>query len=356
MKNYQVEVQTGMVDHAGTDAKVYIQLFGEKSTSKELRIDNKNDNFEKGDLDKFTVQSDDLGWIDKIRIFHDNSGDKPGWFVNYIKVTDTEVGLSWRVDLNRWLSKKDDDKKIDLTLDVPIGGVKLAEGLIKTVYLGYIPWRYSNEGQSTTHAVNKFGYTYKKGVTVDVTKTKSVTVSASLEATYFGIGGKFGTEVTQSVASTLNTTEEETFEMGVDFDYEVAAGKSITVAFVFYQSVLDGEVQAGGVSLGYEQKFLLTYQTFVFDGFLSDAQLAEKVKEKLQTIAKVALPAKFTAKSTNVVLEQTELKSVNPVFVGEVTQKMSKGVPATKLMKANNDLLEVTPINSQAFAKGVKVN
>ena len=48
MKQYIVEVQTGRRNYAGTDADVYIQLFGEKSTSVALYLDNDANNFEKG--------------------------------------------------------------------------------------------------------------------------------------------------------------------------------------------------------------------------------------------------------------------------------------------------------------------
>jgi len=356
MKSYSVEVQTGSVDSAGTDAKVYIQLFGEKATSTELTLDSKEDNFEKGKLDKFTVQSEDLGWLDRIRIFHTNSGDKPGWFVNYVKITDTQVGLSWRIDLNRWLSKKDDDKKIDITGSFPVENVQLSAGVMKSVYLGFIPWRYINEGQSKTNATNKFSYTYKKGVTVDVTNTKAIKLSVSLEATYFGVGGKFGTEVSQTVSKRLATTEEETYQMAIDFSYEVAAGESITVALVFYQHVLQGEVQAGGVNLNYEQKFLLSYQTMVFDGVLTDAQVAERIKDMLMNTTKSKLPVKLPTQNANVAIEEVNMKVVDKLFVSEVLQKMPLGVAAPSMQNTSKGMVQISKVDSQTASHSVKVN
>lgn len=78
-KSYTVEVQTGNRSHAGTDANVYLQLLGGKRNSPEIKLDTPNNDFEKGHRDTFTTPMiDDVGWINQIRIFHDNSGDDPG--------------------------------------------------------------------------------------------------------------------------------------------------------------------------------------------------------------------------------------------------------------------------------------
>lgn len=41
--------------NAGTDADISFQVYGEKSKSDEIRLDNKSDNFEQGQVDKFMV-------------------------------------------------------------------------------------------------------------------------------------------------------------------------------------------------------------------------------------------------------------------------------------------------------------
>ena len=40
---------------AGTDAKVFITLYGKKEKTEEVQIGNATDNFEQGQLDKFKV-------------------------------------------------------------------------------------------------------------------------------------------------------------------------------------------------------------------------------------------------------------------------------------------------------------
>lgn len=40
---------------AGTDAQVFLQIYGEKGKSDEIKLENNSDSFEQGQLDKFVV-------------------------------------------------------------------------------------------------------------------------------------------------------------------------------------------------------------------------------------------------------------------------------------------------------------
>lgn len=40
---------------AGTDAQIFLQVFGEKGKSDEMKLDNNSDNFEQAQTDKFMV-------------------------------------------------------------------------------------------------------------------------------------------------------------------------------------------------------------------------------------------------------------------------------------------------------------
>lgn len=42
---------------AGTDAQVFLQIYGEKGKSDEIKLENNSDSFEQGQLDKFMVRS-----------------------------------------------------------------------------------------------------------------------------------------------------------------------------------------------------------------------------------------------------------------------------------------------------------
>ena len=61
---------------AGTDANVYIQVYGSKGYSKEVHLDNPQNNFERAKTDVFGFENDDLGDLTKLRVWHDNAGNK----------------------------------------------------------------------------------------------------------------------------------------------------------------------------------------------------------------------------------------------------------------------------------------
>lgn len=46
-------IWTSDLPNAGTDADVYFQVYGEKGKSDEVILDNKTDNFEQGQVDRF---------------------------------------------------------------------------------------------------------------------------------------------------------------------------------------------------------------------------------------------------------------------------------------------------------------
>lgn len=47
-KKYKISVYTGDKKNAGTDADVFITLFGTLGSSKEWKLDNSKNNFERG--------------------------------------------------------------------------------------------------------------------------------------------------------------------------------------------------------------------------------------------------------------------------------------------------------------------
>ena len=61
---------------AGTDANVFIQVYGDKGTTKEIPLDNPQNNFERAKTDMFGFESPDLGTMKKLRVWHDNSGNE----------------------------------------------------------------------------------------------------------------------------------------------------------------------------------------------------------------------------------------------------------------------------------------
>lgn len=89
---YKVQVTTGLKDGAGTDANVFITIYGSNGESMEKKLKGKlfQNNFEKGQVDNFGLQLADVGELKKIKIRHDNFGFMPAW--NLAKVTITAPG------------------------------------------------------------------------------------------------------------------------------------------------------------------------------------------------------------------------------------------------------------------------
>ena len=52
---YEVTVWTGDVKGAGTDANIFLQMYGENGKTEEYQLRNRTDNFEQGQMDIFKV-------------------------------------------------------------------------------------------------------------------------------------------------------------------------------------------------------------------------------------------------------------------------------------------------------------
>lgn len=117
MKTYHVEVFTGDVLRAGTNANVFITLFGEYGDSGEKKLiksETHMDKFERKQMDRFLIQAADLGRLFKVIVRHDDSAISSDWFLDRIEVAD---GRDKAVFLcERWLSKSKEDKLIERTL------------------------------------------------------------------------------------------------------------------------------------------------------------------------------------------------------------------------------------------------
>ncbi|XP_059165241.1 lipoxygenase homology domain-containing protein 1-like [Physella acuta] len=87
---YKIVIKTGDVENAGTDAKVFINLFGNKGSTGNLILPGQvTSQFERGDTDTFTVYGKEVGRLYAIQIGHDNSGEAPGWYLDYVDVIQT---------------------------------------------------------------------------------------------------------------------------------------------------------------------------------------------------------------------------------------------------------------------------
>lgn len=83
---YQVVVNTGNVEGAGTNANVYIRINGTTGYI-ENQIDNEEDNYEKGSKDTLIFQGKDyIGTLRSVSVKRDNYGSSPEWYLETISV------------------------------------------------------------------------------------------------------------------------------------------------------------------------------------------------------------------------------------------------------------------------------
>ena len=122
---YEITVSTGSMPDAGTDATVYIELFGDEgansneitSTGK-LTLDSPGDDHERGSNSVHSVRTKDLGNLSMIVIGHDNSNRKPGWFLNDVTIINQETNQRWVFPCNKWLAADEGDGRTERWLNV----------------------------------------------------------------------------------------------------------------------------------------------------------------------------------------------------------------------------------------------
>lgn len=83
----EIQVYTSYVPYAGTDADVHIVLNGTKGTSDSIPLNNGHNNFEKGKVDSFNVETRDIGALCSVRIHHNNKGFAAGWHLEKANIT-----------------------------------------------------------------------------------------------------------------------------------------------------------------------------------------------------------------------------------------------------------------------------
>ncbi|KTG31877.1 hypothetical protein cypCar_00009119 [Cyprinus carpio] len=100
---YRVLVKTGWKKGSGTTAHVGISLYGlNKSGSRHLQREGA---FQRNSLDDFQVETDaNLGEIWKIRIWHDNTGLDPSWYLKHVIVWDIQTDNMFFFLVEDWLS------------------------------------------------------------------------------------------------------------------------------------------------------------------------------------------------------------------------------------------------------------
>ncbi|XP_066268499.1 polycystin-1-like protein 3 [Branchiostoma lanceolatum] len=108
---YVITVYTGFKGNAGTTAEVTIVLYSEDSESPPFTLSDSNRIiFEKGSVDSFLVStSEPLGDLTHLRVWHNNGGYSPAWFLSQIVVTNRMNNRPHFFLCNRWFATDKDD-------------------------------------------------------------------------------------------------------------------------------------------------------------------------------------------------------------------------------------------------------
>ncbi|XP_077057765.1 polycystin-1-like protein 2 [Siphateles boraxobius] len=103
---YLLSINTGHRRGASTSSQVTVTLQGTEGESEPHHLtDPEKPVFERGGLDIFLLTSPySLGELQSIRLWHDNSGQHPSWYVNKAMVQDLKTGQKWHFLCSSWLA------------------------------------------------------------------------------------------------------------------------------------------------------------------------------------------------------------------------------------------------------------
>ncbi|XP_060241908.1 oxygen-regulated protein 1 [Meriones unguiculatus] len=111
---YEVYITTGDLWNAGTEANVYLSIYGRKGDtgSRKLFRSKSSLKFLRGQTDTFFLEAVNLGDLCKIVIGHDGLSPGNGWFLEDVVVRDPTTNHEYAFFCHRWLDKGEDDGKI----------------------------------------------------------------------------------------------------------------------------------------------------------------------------------------------------------------------------------------------------
>ncbi|XP_044072039.1 polycystic kidney disease protein 1-like 2 [Siniperca chuatsi] len=112
---YLLSVSTGHRRGASTSSQVIITLLGTEGNGEPHHLtDPKKCVFERGAVDMFLITTPfSLGDLQGIRLWHNNSGSHPAWYVGNVMVQDLQTEQKWHFLCNSWLAIDMGDCSLD---------------------------------------------------------------------------------------------------------------------------------------------------------------------------------------------------------------------------------------------------
>lgn len=119
---FELSVYTGIWRGSGTSANVAMIIYGEETRSETLHLfDRYSDKklFARASINNFLISlPDNLLSPFMIKIWHDNSGNNPSWYISQVVMRDLESEEKWFFLCNRWLAVDKEDGEVEA--DIPL--------------------------------------------------------------------------------------------------------------------------------------------------------------------------------------------------------------------------------------------
>ncbi|RNA20949.1 lipoxygenase homology domain-containing 1 [Brachionus plicatilis] len=120
---YKITVITSEIKEAGTEADVFIKIFGKRSETEKILLEKSLTNrtkFKSDQSDVFKVTDVDVGKVRKILIGHNNRGRNPSWHLKEVIVEKNDE--KYVFPCGKWLDKKLEDGLIEREL-IPLENI-----------------------------------------------------------------------------------------------------------------------------------------------------------------------------------------------------------------------------------------
>lgn len=109
---YQITVRKRTVDSNLKKHNVYITIYGEYGDSGEIYLGNEVNKSDQSNVDVFSINSQQIGSIKKIRIRYGNGKHKPKLILTSVLLDEENTGKEWVCSRNRWLADNEDTSSL----------------------------------------------------------------------------------------------------------------------------------------------------------------------------------------------------------------------------------------------------
>ena len=116
---YTVKFYTGDVAGGGTDANVFMIIYGTRGETNPIPLNKviARNAFEAGNVDYIKIAYKKLGSIKRVKIWHDEKWLGDGWFLNKISIKNENSGVEALFPYYSWLDKSADPKSTNVEIN-----------------------------------------------------------------------------------------------------------------------------------------------------------------------------------------------------------------------------------------------